>query len=62
LGRLYKAPLLVESRTNVEKSETIFFLPFLATLKMALAGAISKEPGLKTGGWREVYLEEPQSL
>jgi hypothetical protein len=57
-----KPPLLVESRTDVENSETIFFLPFLDALKMALAGTFSKEPGLKTGGWRKVYREEPQSL
>jgi hypothetical protein len=40
--------LLVESRTDVENSKTIFFLPFLAALKMALTGTFSKEPGLKT--------------
>jgi hypothetical protein len=61
-GGFSKPPFLVKSRTNVEMSETIFFLPFLAALKMALAGAFSKEPRLKIGGWREVNLEEPQSL
>jgi hypothetical protein len=61
-GGFSKPSFLVKFRTNVEMSETIFFLPFLAALKMALAGAFSKEPRLKTRGWREVYLEEPQSL
>jgi hypothetical protein len=49
-GGFSKPPVLVKSRIDVDMSETIFFLPFLTALKMALAGAFSKEPRLKTGG------------
>jgi hypothetical protein len=51
VGEAFQSPpFLVKSRIDVEMFETIFFLSFLAALKVALAGAFSKEPRLKTGG------------